>query len=264
LIDQSGPPHDARRVNLPVRLTLLCLAAAALQAWGEQHAPSPAPGPARAAAAAARVRPLLEPALAAKGLQLGDPVFIRAFKEEKLLELFVRHRPSARFVWFRSYPIAAASGTLGPKLTQGDRQVPEGCYAVPPAAMKPDSRYHLAFNLGYPNAYDRIHRRTGDAIMIHGNEVSVGCLAMTDAKIEEIYTLCDAALRGGQGFFQVHVLPFRMSAERMRRVAGEPWQEFWNNLKQGYDIFERTGVPPEVTLDQGHYQFHARQAAPRI
>ncbi len=255
-------------MNLSVRQTLLCLAAAALQACGKEHAPSPAPdsapGPERAAAAAVRVRPELERALAAKGLQFGDPVFVRAFKEEKLLEFFVRHRPSARFVLFRSYPIAATSGTLGPKLTQGDRQVPEGCYDVPPAAMKPDSRYHLAFNLGYPNAYDHYHRRTGDAIMVHGNEVSVGCLAMTDAKIEEIYTLCDAALRGGQGFFRVHVLPFRMSAERMSRVAGEPWEEFWNNLKQGYDIFERTGVPPEVTLNQGRYQFHARRAAPRI
>jgi murein L,D-transpeptidase YafK len=121
--------------------------------------------------------------------------------------------------------------------------------------MKPDSRYHLAFNIGYPNAYDRHHGRTGSLIMVHGNRVSIGCLAMTDAKIEEIYTLCAAAHTGGQRFFRVHIFPFRMSEERMKRAAGSEWQAFWENLQQGYDVFEKTRIPPEVTVQDGRYAF---------
>lgn len=210
----------------------------------------------RAAAAAARVRPPLERDLTAAGLKFGDPVFLRAFKEERLLELFVQRPNSHSFQLFRSYPIAAASGALGPKLAEGDGQVPEGFYQVAPAAMKPDSRYHLAFDLGYPNALDRSLGRTGSWIMVHGNRVSIGCLAMTDDKIEEIYTLCAAAHGHGQGVFGVHVFPFRMTGARMAKAAGSPWEGFWHNLRQGYDAFEKTRIPPAVTVRDGRYQFH--------
>lgn len=226
--------------------------AAVLQACGKE--PESA-GPGRAAAAAARVRPQLEAALKVQDLRFGDPVFVRAFKEERVLELYVLRRASNKFVVFRTYSIAAASGGLGPKLAAGDGQVPEGFYFVTAAAMKPDSTYHLAFNIGYPNAYDRYHQRTGDSIMVHGNEVSIGCLAMTDAKIEEIYTLCDAALRGGQKLFRVHVFPFRMSGERMAKARGNRWEAFWLNLKEGYDFFEKAGLPPDATVAKGVYQF---------
>lgn len=214
------------------------------------------PGPARAAAAAVNVAPRLEPALAEKGLRPGDPVFIRAFKDERLLELWMRPRDSEKYVLFRSYPVAAASGAPGPKLKEGDHQVPEGFYFVGPDAMKPDSDLHLAFNIGYPNEYDRHHGRTGTFIMIHGRCVSVGCLAMTDPGIEEIYTLCDAALKHGQPFFRVHLFPFRLSDENLARAAGSPWFEFWNNLKQGHDHFETHRVPPVVTIRDGRYRFN--------
>ena len=215
-------------------------------------------GEARAATAAANVRPALERDLAAAGLRFGDPVFIRAFKEEKQLQLFVRNHASGKFKLFRTYPIAAASGILGPKLMEGDGQVPEGFYHVPPAAMNPASRYHLSFNIGYPNEFDRAHQRTGSAIMVHGNNVSVGCLAMTDEKIEEIYTLCAAAHQGGQADFRVHLFPFRMTAERMDKVAGKPNQAFWKDLAQGYDLFEKHHLPPEVTVRDGCYQFSSK------
>jgi murein L,D-transpeptidase YafK len=192
-------------------------------------------------------------------MEFGAPVFLRAFKEERVLELFALHRATGTFKLFRSYPIAAASGTLGPKLAEGDGQVPEGFYAVPPSAMNPDSRYHLAINIGYPNAYDRSHRRTGSLIMIHGNRVSIGCLAMTDEKIEEIYTLCAAAHAGGQPFFRVHVFPFRMTGGRMGKAAGSEWEAFWENLKQGHDWFETHRVPPDATVRDGRYHF--REAA---
>jgi murein L,D-transpeptidase YafK len=209
----------------------------------------------RAAEAAERVRPALERDLAARGLAVGNPVFIRAFKQERQLELFVKDVRSGKFELFRTYRIAGASGNLGPKLAEGDFQVPEGFYHVPPSAMKPDSQYHLAFNIGYPNAYDLAHKRTGSLIMVHGDRVSIGCLAMTDEKIEEIYTLCAAAHAKGQAFFRVHLFPFRMTEARMTAAAGERWADFWSNLKQGYDWFERERVPPDVTVKDLRYQF---------
>jgi len=215
----------------------------------------PLPGPERAAAAKARVSPQLEKDLSEKALHLGDPVFLRAFKEERLLELWTRRRETGKFELFRSWPIAGASGVLGPKLAEGDSQVPEGFYLVTPERMKPDSQFHLAFNLGYPNAYDLAHQRTGTYIMIHGNECSIGCLAMTDAKIEEIYTLCDAALKNGQPFFRVHIFPFRMTSERLTTAAGQPWEDFWKNLKEGYDLFEKNRVPPAVEVEGLRYIF---------
>lgn len=212
-------------------------------------------GPERAADAAKRVRPDLKRDLSAKELHIGDPAYLRAFKEEKVLELWIQHRKSGKFVLFRTYPIAASSGKLGPKLAEGDLQVPEGFYFVPRDGMKPDSSFHLAFNIGYPNAYDRHHGRSGSFIMIHGNRVSIGCLAMTDSKIEEIYTLCDAALNNGQKFFRAHFFPFRMSDERLARATDNEWHDFWTNLKEGYDYFEEKHLPPDVTAKGGRYLF---------
>jgi murein L,D-transpeptidase YafK len=209
----------------------------------------------RAAAAASRVQPTLMRDLQAAGLDFGAPVFLRAFKEERVLELFVKHRCTGKFTLFRSYPVAAASGTLGPKLAEGDGQVPEGFYAVPPSAMNPNSKYHLSFNIGYPNAFDRAHGRTGSHIMIHGNRVSIGCLAMTDPKIEEIYTLCAAAHAGRQRFFRVHIFPFRMTEARMKQAAGSEWEDFWKNLKEGYDWFEKRRIPPDASVNGGKYRF---------
>jgi murein L,D-transpeptidase YafK len=213
------------------------------------------PGNARAAKAAANVRPALERDLAATGLHFGDPVFIRALKKERELELHVRNRVTGKFDLFRTYKIAGMSGNSGPKLAEGDGQVPEGFYFVPPRAMNPNSDYHLSFNIGYPNDFDRAHQRTGSAIMVHGNRVSIGCLAMTDEKIEEIYTLCAAAHRGGQPYFRVHIFPFRMTEERIETLAEPDWKDFWLNLKDGYDLFEKNRVPPEASVAGGRYQF---------
>lgn len=195
--------------------------------------------------------------LADKTLEKGSPVFIRAFKEERELELFVLSKSTGKYELFRTYPIVAASGELGPKLAEGDGQVPEGFYFVGQSAMNPNSNYHLAFNIGYPNAYDRAHGRTGSFIMIHGSNVSIGCLAMTDAKIEEIYTLCDASLDKGQKLVRVHVFPFRMTAERMAKETRNEWFDFWKQLQEGYAHFETNRIPPEVTVKDGRHHFEA-------
>lgn len=200
-----------------------------------------------------RVRPALMDALSAEGLVLGSPVFLRIFKEERLLELWVQK--GNVFQKFRTYPVAAMSGALGPKLKEGDRQAPEGFYYVPASAMLPTSRYHLAFNIGFPNQYDRAQGRNGSFIMVHGARASIGCFAMTDAKIEEIYLLCEAALAQGQRFFRVHSFPFRMTDERMGKATGQRWEEFWKELKPGYDWFEKEKVPPNVKVKEGRYRF---------
>jgi murein L,D-transpeptidase YafK len=122
--------------------------------------------------------------------------------------------------------------------------------------MNPLSNYHLSFNLGYPNSYDRLHGRTGSALMVHGSCVSIGCYAMTDKGIEEIFTLADAALCNGQPFFRVHIFPFPMTEENMRKHVNSKWYEFWKNLKEGYDFFEEGGHnPPNVEVKNKQYVF---------
>lgn len=244
----------AALVAIPVIAACHFIAARAMDAGVEMARGLPS-GPDRAKAAADRVRPELERGLAAKGLRFGDPVFLRAFKEEAELEMWIRNRATGKYDLFRTWRIAAMSGNLGPKLAEGDGQVPEGFYFVLPRAMNPNSNYHLSFNIGFPNEYDRAHQRTGSFIMIHGSNVSIGCLAMTDEGIEEIYTLCAAAHENGQGFFRVHIFPFRMSTARMEKAKDHQWIGFWNEMRPGYEAFEKHRVPAEVTVREGIYQF---------
>ena len=107
------------------------------------------------------------------------------------------------------------------------------------SGQRPWSKYHLSFNLGYPNEYDLFHQRTGTALMIHGRCSSVGCFAMTDYFMDEIYILADAALANGQPNFQVHIFPFKLTDNNLAKVTDSRWLDFWKNLKQGYDLFER-------------------------
>ena len=219
---------------------------------------SDAVGKGREAAVEKRVGERLKQELALDGLKLGSPVFIRVFKEEKELELFVKDSKSGKFKLFRKYTICSYSGNLGPKLKQGDRQAPEGFYYVPRSAMNPFSRYHLSFNIGYPNAFDRHHKRTGSLIMVHGNCVSIGCFAMKDGPIEEIYTIANKALKNGQKYFRVHSFPFRMTEARMKKASDSKWYSFWKNLKTGYDHFEKHKSPPNVNVKNGKYVFESK------
>lgn len=214
------------------------------------------PSSARSRQAITKVKPRLELELKQKGLQYGAPIFIRIFKEEKVLEVWLRQ--GDHFALFKTYPICMyGSGGLGPKLRQGDGKAPEGFYFVTPRQLNPLSRFHLSFNLGYPNQYDRSHHRTGSALMVHGDCVSIGCYAMTDSTIEEIYAMADAALRNGQPFFWVHIFPFRITSENMKKHADPHWYPFWQNLKEGYDFFElHDHIPPNVHVRNERYVFN--------
>lgn len=195
---------------------------------------------------------LLADQLADTGLTFGAPVHLRIFKEEAVLELWIKK--GAQFALFESYPICNFSGDLGPKLREGDRQSPEGIYSVAMSALNPNSRFHLSFNLGFPNAFDRAQDRTGSFLMVHGDCVSIGCYAMTDPAIEEIYVLIEAALQNGQGAVAVHAFPFRMTQERLDAARSDPWFGFWSDLKPIYDAFARAGNPGNVVVANARYQ----------
>jgi len=133
--------------------------------------------------------------LAQKGMKEDAPVLLRIFKAESELEVW-KAKDDGRFYLFKTYPICSYSGGLGPKVNQGDRQAPEGFYLVSQEQMNPNSKYHLSFNIGFPNAYDRAYGRTGQDIMVHGDCTSAGCYAMTDGVVEEIFILAYQALQG--------------------------------------------------------------------
>ncbi len=207
----------------------------------------------RAEAAARRVSPRLQRELAEAKLPSGAPLLIRIFKLERELELWIDDGREYRR--FRSYPICTYSGELGPKLRQGDGQAPEGFYRVRRAQMNPASRYHLSFDLGYPNAYDRSHARTGDYLMVHGSCVSIGCYAMGDAAIEEIYTLMSMAFDAGAREVPVHAFPFRFDRDDVEaRLADPRWGEFWRELRAGWDAFEASRRAPKIAVANGHYR----------
>ena len=210
----------------------------------------------RSRKAISRVKLQLEKDFAHKNLNFGAPIYLRVFKEEKKLEVWVKQ--TSHFTLFRKYSICTYGfGSLGPKTRKGDGQAPEGFYYVKPDQLNPVSTFHLSFNLGYPNKYDRIHQRTGGALMVHGDCVSIGCYAMKDEKIEEIYAIADAALRNGQSFFRVHIFPFRMTNKNMQRHTNSKWYPFWQNLKEGYDFFEKKGnTPPNVEVKNKRYVFN--------
>ncbi len=197
----------------------------------------------------------LDARLKAAGIEPGAPVYLRVFKLESELELWVEK--DGRFELFATYPMCMWSGRLGPKLKEGDGQAPEGFYTVSKEALNPNSRMHLSFNLGFPNVYDRGKGRTGSFLMVHGGCSSIGCYAVTDAVVDEIWKFVTAALDNGQTRIPVHAFPFRMTERNLRLRKGDKWSDFWTDLKQGYDLFETDKVPPVVSVCDGRYVFEA-------
>ena len=183
------------------------------------------------------------------------PILIRIYKEESTLEVWKQDR-SGNFALLNAYPICKFSGNLGPKLMQGDHQAPEGFYDIAPDQMNPNSSEYLAFNTGFPNAFDRSLGRTGSFLMVHGGCRSVGCYAMTDYAMEEIYGLVDEAFKGGQEKVQLQAFPFRMTAQNLASHAGDPNIPFWEMLKAGSDAFLATERPLRVAVCDRRYVFN--------
>ena len=235
--------NHALRTGAAIFVIALGLAAPAT-AWANANAPVPV-----------ATRALMS----TKDMAPNAPILVRVFKKDSVLEVWKQTR-RGNYALLKSFPICRWSGQLGPKRREGDRQAPEGFYSVGPRQMNPNSQFHLSFDIGYPNAFDRAHGGTGAYLMVHGQCTSSGCYAMTDAQIEEIYALAREAFAGGQRAFQFQAFPFRMTAENLARHRTDPNIGFWRQLKEGADHFEATGEEPRVTVADGRYAFSAGDA----
>jgi murein L,D-transpeptidase YafK len=199
----------------------------------------------------------LETELQAAGFELGAPAFIRIFKADSSLELWMLRR--GRFELFKTYTICKWSGALGPKLREGDKQSPEGVYFITGDDLIVNARWHRAMNVGYPNARDNALGLTGSDILIHGKCTSIGCFALTDDVVQDVYEVVDAALDAGQPRIPVHIFPFQLTREKLAGVAGDEWADFWHELKRGHDLFLRDRLPPRTFVCNGRYAFQSRR-----
>jgi hypothetical protein len=183
-------------------------------------------------------------------------LFMRIFKQERTLELWVRPRDSQTFTLLKSYAICALAGDLGPKRRQGDNQTPEGFYAI--GWFNPRSDFYLSLHLDYPNRRDRAAGLEGVSlggdIYIHGGCLSEGCLAVTDDGIKELYWMAVEARSAGQHRIPVHIFPARLDdadyATLRRSFATQPeLNRFWATLKPGYDFFEQHRRIPSIGMN---------------
>jgi murein L,D-transpeptidase YafK len=199
----------------------------------------------------------LQALLRQKKMPKHSPIIVRIFKEEAELEVW-KQDTTGHFQFLKLYPICRWSGDLGPKMHEGDRQTPEGFYAITPHLMNPNSNYYLAINTGFPNAFDKANARDGTFLMIHGDCSSSGCFAMTDEQIAEIYGLARDSFLGGHASFQVQSYPFRMTPANLARHRTNPHMAFWRMLKVGNDHFEATHLQPKVDVCNRRYVFDAQ------
>jgi murein L,D-transpeptidase YafK len=168
-----------------------------------------------------------------------DEVYLRAFKKERQLELWAGKR-GAPLVLIKTYPFCAASGELGPKRKQGDLQVPEGLYEVP--SFNPFSDYHLSMKVSYPNQSDLVRsdaKNPGGLIYLHGNCASIGCIAIEDEPIEEVYLIAfDAKMRP----IRFDIFPARLTDDGLAAL-GTAHLELWKELQPAFAAFEKTKRP---------------------
>jgi murein L,D-transpeptidase YafK len=188
-------------------------------------------------------------------------VYLRSFKYDRQLEVWVKDDPKKPFQLFKTYKVCMQSGAMGPKRMEGDYQVPEGFYHI--NEFNPNSNYHLSLGLNYPNSSDRIlsdSLRPGSAIYIHGNCVSTGCIAISDIPIEEVYILSTQARNQGQEFIPVHVFPVRYNNKKSMDYLLEATrynpslQQFSSNIKAVFDYFELKKELPIIMVNRkGEY-----------
>ena len=200
-----------------------------------------------------KIWPQMVKELQQKKIVPGSPIFIRLFKSEHVLEIWVKC--DQQYKLFKTYPICFFSGGLGTKMRVNDGKSPEGFYTIEPKQLNPVSSYHLAINVGYPNLLEKSKGYTGTDIMIHGDCVSIGCYAMTDPQIDEIYTMAYKSFEAGQKSIPLHIFPFRMQTNYLRVMNASDYYTLWRNLKVGYDLFEANHVPPIVSIVNKEYAF---------
>jgi murein L,D-transpeptidase YafK len=200
--------------------------------------------------------------LKTRSIGTGFQLFIRAFKKERDLEVWIRQKGATTYTLLTTYPFCTSSGTLGPKRKEGDLQIPEGVYSI--NHFNPFSTFHLSLGINYPNASDRIlgdKKHPGGAIYIHGNCVSIGCIPITDEKIKELYILAVESKENGQTNIPVHIFPARLNEGVVEELVGETGADaavggFWKNLEVVYGDFETTKKLRSIAVGRaGEYHF---------
>ena len=207
------------------------------------------------------ISPQMEALMSEKGMNARSPILLRAYKAESELEVW-KQDSSGEYKLLKTFPMCRWSGQLGPKKTEGDRQVPEGFYSITPQQLNPNSSFYLSFNVGYPNAFDRQLGRSGSHIMVHGACSSRGCFSMTDEQIAEFYALTREAYGGGQKAVQMQSLPFRMTPQNLAKYRSDENMPFWKNLKEGTDQFDVSKREPMVQACNGRYRFGVSSCTP--
>ena len=199
----------------------------------------------------------LQKELNKEGFTSNFELFIAAYKAEGKLEIWLKANGKNQFELFKTYDFCQHSGTLGPKVTEGDLQTPEGFYKI--NVFNPMSNFHLSLGIDYPNAVDKLrtgkNRKTGGEIYIHGDCVTVGCIPLTDDKIKEVYILAVEARNYGQVNIPVYIFPFKMTAKNMEKFGAEHPEhlKFWQILQHGYAYFEKYKTLPTITQVKGIY-----------
>src|SRR6266481_6089345 len=192
-------------------------------------------------------------------------ILLRAFKQEGLLELWATDAEDKPCKLVHEYRICTSSGTLGPKRRFGDEQVPEGFYELD--WFNPQSNFFLSLHISYPNASDRIlgsHQNPGGDIFLHGNCASIGCIPITDDGIKEVYWLAVLVHSRGQQHLPIQIFPARLTDSGLKTLTATHLNQpaliaFWNNLKEGYDLFEKNHRGPRIkTLADGAYSFSGK------
>jgi murein L,D-transpeptidase YafK len=183
---------------------------------------------------------------AAVGVTNDAPVLIRIFKQESELELWKQR--GDHFVKVATFDICKFSGVLGPKKREGDRQAPEGFYEITASQLNPHSQEWLSVNTGFPNAYDRSKGYSGSSLMIHGGCSSIGCYAIKDGPMQDLYASLRDAFKSGQRTVQLQIYPYKMTFAPSGEHA-----EFWSQLKVGYDKFNQTNQQLNVKIEKGKY-----------
>ena len=188
-------------------------------------------------------------------------LYIRSFKYDRQLEVWVKDNVKEPFRLFKTYKVCMQSGSMGPKRMEGDYQVPEGFYYI--NEFNPNSNYHLSLGLNYPNASDKIlsdSLRPGSAIYIHGNCVSTGCIPINDQQIEEVYLMASYTRTAGQDFIPVHVFPVKYNVRKSMEYLTEAskqnqsLQQFAIKLKEAFDYFEeKKQLPVIMVTRKGQY-----------
>lgn len=179
-------------------------------------------------------------------------IYLRAFKTEKIVELWAKNSSDSVFVNIGEIPICEISGTVGPKRRVRDLQVPEGFYRI--SDLNPFSKYYLSMQINYPNASDSIRGvkgHLGNLIFIHGECVSSGCIAITNDRIKELYVYCIEAYNSGQKVIGLTIYPSRLNEKNYSKLVSgykndKDKTSLWTDLKKSYDYFELNKVPPAV------------------